>query len=85
MRSTLISNGRPAPEWPTERSPGYSKQWHCWPNTRVAARWSLGWSTKAWGTGAVVGNYKVIYRIHELEIRVTDVFDARQDPRKMKG
>lgn len=34
---------------------------------------------------AVVGNYKVIYRIHEQEIRVTDVFDARQDPRKMKG
>lgn len=34
---------------------------------------------------AVVGNYKVIYRIHENEIRITDVFDARQDPGKMKG
>ena len=34
---------------------------------------------------AVVGNYKVIYRIQKNEIRITDVFDARQDPGKMKG
>ncbi len=33
----------------------------------------------------VVGNYKVVYRIQKKEIRITDVFDARQDPRKMKG
>ena len=33
----------------------------------------------------VLGNYKVVYRIHKSEIRITDVFDARQDPGKMKG
>lgn len=33
----------------------------------------------------VIGNYKVIYRIHVSEIRITDVFDARQDPGRMKG
>ena len=33
----------------------------------------------------VVRNYKVVYRIHRNEIWITDVFDARQDPRKMKG
>ena len=26
---------------------------------------------------AVVGNYKVVYRIQQNEIRITDVFDAR--------
>ncbi len=33
----------------------------------------------------VIGNYKVIYRIQENDIRITDVFDSRQDPGKMKG
>ena len=34
---------------------------------------------------AVVGNYKVVYRIDKQEIKIIDVFDARQDPKKMKG
>lgn len=32
----------------------------------------------------VVGNFKVVYRIEGKAIYVTDIFDARQDPRKMK-
>ncbi len=28
--------------------------------------------------------YKIVYRIFKKEIRVTDVFDVRQDPDKMK-
>jgi plasmid stabilization system protein ParE len=32
----------------------------------------------------VVGNYKVVYRVHEEEVRIVDVFDGRQDPGKMK-
>ena len=31
----------------------------------------------------VVGNYKVVYRVHQDEGRIVDVFDARQDPGKM--
>jgi plasmid stabilization system protein ParE len=33
----------------------------------------------------VVGHFKVVYRIEGKTIFVTDIFDARQDPRKMKG
>ena len=33
----------------------------------------------------VVGKFKVIYRIEGYTIYVTDIFDARQDPGKMKG
>ena len=32
----------------------------------------------------VVGNHKVVYRVHEEEVRIVDVFDGRQDPGKMK-
>lgn len=34
----------------------------------------------------VIGNYKIIYRVNEAsrEIYITDIFDARQDPAKMK-
>ncbi len=32
----------------------------------------------------VVGNYKVVYQVHEEEVRIVDVFDGRQDPGKMK-
>ncbi len=32
----------------------------------------------------VVGNYKIIYRIIHDNIYVTDIFDGRQNPRKMK-
>jgi plasmid stabilization system protein ParE len=33
----------------------------------------------------VVGNFKIIYRIDGEVIYVTDIFDARQDPRRMRG
>ena len=31
------------------------------------------------------GNFKIIYRIEEDCIYITDFFDTRQDPEKMKG
>lgn len=33
----------------------------------------------------VEGNYKIIYRISDETIYVTDIFDSRQDPSKMFG
>ncbi|MDX9847914.1 MAG: type II toxin-antitoxin system RelE/ParE family toxin [Tenuifilaceae bacterium] len=33
----------------------------------------------------VVSHYKIIYRIIEESIYITDIFDSRQDPDKMKG
>lgn len=33
----------------------------------------------------IVGHYKIIYRIEKDVIYVTDIFDTRQDPKKMKG
>jgi plasmid stabilization system protein ParE len=33
----------------------------------------------------VVGNFKIIYRIDGEWIRITDIFDARQDPKRMRG
>lgn len=33
----------------------------------------------------ISGNYKIIYKLLESEILITDVFDSRQDPGKMKG
>ncbi len=33
----------------------------------------------------VVSNYKIIYRIDESIVYITDVFDCRQHPDKMKG
>jgi toxin ParE1/3/4 len=32
----------------------------------------------------IEGNYKIIYRIQEENIYITDIFDSRQDPSKMK-
>jgi plasmid stabilization system protein ParE len=32
----------------------------------------------------VVAHFKVIYRIEGRTVFITDIFDARQDPRKMK-
>lgn len=32
----------------------------------------------------VVGNFKLVYRILQEEVRIVDVFDSRQDPGKMK-
>ena len=33
----------------------------------------------------VEGNYKIIYRVEDQQIYITDIFDSRQDPEKMKG
>lgn len=33
----------------------------------------------------IVGNYKVIYRLTSDYIYITDIFDTRQNPVKMKG
>ena len=33
----------------------------------------------------IEGNYKIIYRVESETIYITDVFDSRQDPSKMKG
>ena len=33
----------------------------------------------------VIGNFKVIYRIDGEVVYVTDIFDMRQDPTRMKG
>jgi toxin ParE1/3/4 len=32
----------------------------------------------------VEGNYKIIYRLIDNEIYITDIFDCRQNPTKMK-
>ena len=32
----------------------------------------------------VEGNYKIIYRVIDKEIYITDVFDCRQNPQKIK-
>ncbi|WP_126337196.1 type II toxin-antitoxin system RelE/ParE family toxin [Kaistella antarctica] len=31
------------------------------------------------------GNYKIIYKVEDSYIIITDVFDARQNPSKMNG
>ncbi len=33
----------------------------------------------------VVGHYKLIYLVLEDQLVITDFFDTRQDPKKMKG
>ncbi|MBK6892467.1 MAG: type II toxin-antitoxin system RelE/ParE family toxin [Flavobacteriales bacterium] len=33
----------------------------------------------------IVGHIKIIYRVGRTIIHVTDIFDSRQDPGKMKG
>lgn len=33
----------------------------------------------------VEGHYKIIYRVIDEYIYITDIFDSRQDPAKMKG
>jgi plasmid stabilization system protein ParE len=32
----------------------------------------------------IEGNYKIIYRVQGEDIYITDIFDSRQDPSKMK-
>jgi len=34
---------------------------------------------------AIEGHFKIIYRVEGETIYVTDFFDSRQDPAKMKG
>ena len=41
----------------------------------------LGRGHRRW----VVGHYKIIYLILENHLVITDIFDSRQDPGKMKG
>ncbi len=33
----------------------------------------------------IVSHYKIIYRVMDESIYITDIFDSRQDPSKMKG
>lgn len=33
----------------------------------------------------IEGHYKIIYRVEGENIYITDIFDSRQDPYKMKG
>lgn len=33
----------------------------------------------------IEGNYKIIYKVEGDAIFITDIFDSRQDPAKMKG
>jgi plasmid stabilization system protein ParE len=33
----------------------------------------------------VIGNYKIVYTIKKDHVLITDIFDTRQDPKKMKG
>jgi plasmid stabilization system protein ParE len=40
------------------------------------------------GKGArrwIVGHFKIIYRVSDGTLHITDIFDSRQDPRRMKG
>ena len=59
--------------------------------TRLLEQFPYGGQVEPWlaqqGLGhrrVVVGNYKVVYRVLEDEVRIVDVFDSRQDPLKMK-
>jgi len=42
---------------------------------------NLGWHYRR----LVEGHYKIIYRIEDEYIYITDIFDSCQDPDKMKG
>jgi plasmid stabilization system protein ParE len=33
----------------------------------------------------LVGNFKVVYRVLKTKVIVVDIFDARQDPKRMLG
>ncbi|MFM7021769.1 MAG: type II toxin-antitoxin system RelE/ParE family toxin [Flavobacteriales bacterium] len=33
----------------------------------------------------ITGNYKIVYRVEKKTIFITDIFDSRQDPKKMNG
>jgi len=59
---------------------------------RRLIQWPRAGQVEVWLAGRdheyrrlVVGNFKVIYRIEGDVIHVTDIFDARQDPKRMRG
>ncbi|MBL0127412.1 MAG: type II toxin-antitoxin system RelE/ParE family toxin [Flavobacteriales bacterium] len=54
-----------------------------WPNAGQVEVWMEG--REHVYRRLVVGNFKVIYRVDDEVIYVTDIFDARQDPSKMRG
>ena len=33
----------------------------------------------------IIGHYKIVYNIKDTYVLITDIFDSRQDPKKMKG
>lgn len=35
--------------------------------------------------GLQAGRYKIVYYVHENEVRVTDFFDTKQHPSRMRG
>jgi len=60
--------------------------------TRTLVVWPHAGQVEIWMEGRtfvyrrlVVGNFKVIYRIEKDLIYVTDIFDGRQDPKRMRG
>ena len=63
-----------------------------WDNIDDLKKWPRRGQYEPWleykGEGhrrLVVGKFKVIYRIGSRAIYIMDIFDAQQDPRKMKG
>ena len=70
------------------------EQWDAriWKDIRELARFPFGGQVEPYlehlGGGhrrLVVGNFKVIYRVANDTVFITDIFDARQDPMRMKG
>lgn len=60
--------------------------------TRRLTQWPHAGQAEVWLAGReheyrrlVAGNFKIIYRIEGEVIQVTDIFDARQDPSRMRG
>jgi len=60
--------------------------------TRRLLEWPNAGQVETWMEGRehiyrrlVVGNFKVIYRVDGETIYITDIFDARQNPGRMKG
>lgn len=65
---------------------------HVLEETRRLIQWPRAGQVEIWLAGRdheyrrlVVGNFKIIYRIEADVIHVTDIFDARQDPNRMRG
>jgi plasmid stabilization system protein ParE len=60
--------------------------------TRRLIQWPRAGQVEVWLLGRdheyrrlVVGNFKIIYRIEGEVIHVTDIFDSRQDPKRIRG